>query len=124
MIFSQEGQSMPDTELPSPAAPPLVDTAPHVSAKSQSGARYVVERCPSGGGRAVYEVLDLTRIVTHRVICRTNFADANMIRDALQHTELWRIAVGAMPDSLKQKIDIFNFRFSSGHIPLPHGDAL
>lgn len=49
----------------------------------QSDSRYVVERCPGGGGRAVYAVLDIRRIVTHRVICRTNFADANMIRDAL-----------------------------------------
>lgn len=53
---------------------------------SVESSRYVVERCPGGAGRAVYAVLDLTRIVTHRVICRTNFADANMIRTALADT--------------------------------------
>lgn len=76
---------MDSTELPSPAAPPLANQSA-VNAVAQSGARYLVERCPGGGGRAVYEVLDTSRIVTRRVICRTNFADANMIRDALEMT--------------------------------------
>ena len=50
--------------------------------------RYVVERCPGGGSRAVYAVLDMTRIVTRRVICRTNFEDANRIAEALMLIEL------------------------------------
>lgn len=64
-----------------PMSQDSVSTFPDATA--QSSTRYIVERCPQGGGRAVYAVLDMTRIVTHRVICRTNFADANMIQDAL-----------------------------------------
>ena len=82
---------MPDTDLPSPAGTARSSSLEHrsvISAESQSRSRYVVERCPGGGGRAVYAVLDVTRIVTRRVICRTNFEDATRIAEALALIEL------------------------------------
>jgi hypothetical protein len=75
---------MPDNEISqSGGLPPLPSVS--VVADPDVQSRCAVERCSGGGGRAVYAVLDMTRIVTHRVICRTNFADANMIRDALSN---------------------------------------
>lgn len=76
---------MPD-ELPGQSAdrvnPPL-----HSEVRTNdTQSRYVVERCGGGGGRAVYEVIDRTRMPPHRVVCRTNFADANMIAAALNES--------------------------------------
>lgn len=74
---------MSETE-PARAVPPLADDAT-LSSLPQS--RYAIERTRGGGGRAVYEVLDKTRHVSRRVICRTNLADATMIVAALRRAE-------------------------------------
>ncbi len=99
----------PETSFARRAASPGLNSS---IANPQSSSRYVVERCAGGAGRAVYEVLDMTRHVTRRVVCRTNFADANMIRDALE-------MIAALAEFKNRPFRDLNSLLSITNLPLP-----